>query len=68
MTQEEERQIKEYYKLDKVEVVPPLISIKDTQVVRMVKASKFMGVYDDGGESPWQHNAIRAYEDREDEI
>lgn len=66
MTQEEERQIEEYYRLNKVEVIPSVIECKGgVHAVRIREKSRYMGAFE---ESPWQHNAIKALEDWVEDI
>jgi len=60
MTPDEQKQIKEYRKLNKVEIILPPLPDEDTQIVKIFKTSKFIGAPE---ESPWQHNAIKAMED-----
>ena len=61
MTQEEEKQIKEYYRLNKTEIVPSkVIDRRDLWIAKTLKKHVSMGWSE---ESPWRHNAVRALED-----
>ena len=61
MTHEEEEQIKEYYKSDKVEVVPSIVIDKRSLwIAKTLTKSASMRWKE---ESPWRHNAVKALED-----
>ena len=61
MTEEENRQIEEYYKSNKVEFVPSKdVGDGNLWIAKTLEKSASMEWKED---SPWRHNAVKALED-----